>query len=471
MRFRLTTFLIAVMLPLAIYGQDQIVRNPGGGSKPPAARLTVNGSSRAAGVTFPVTGGRQTLSVSTNQGTVSVANMPDWITQSGVSNTSIVIECGVNPSENPREGKFTVKAGGKSVIVSVSQAASKMGVVDMRFANVDGNGNVVNDYGSRLFASEVRYLKPRLIYNGPATPKARILYVKFLDPDGNHLRSESSPAGYSFKQNATFNPGQLNTIDLSAWGSSSSGSFAPGLYRVEVYSDGVRMYSGAVNLCRRSSESTYLRINNQNIVNSRFYSDGGVRTFDLSTDCDEWRITEIPSFCELTETDPYSFTVKVRPNQGSARSGQIIVSSDNQTARVNVNQEAGSGVKINRIWTDFNSVRNGQNGMVIHIDFEAQGLKDHSIGANAYFEYSDGRELKDIDGNYGTSDGQVAVSALTTANYDNSRWNDFELFIPLSQLHVTGKGTVSLRYQLQIHDRSAGALVGSSEYINFTLTQ
>lgn len=435
--------------------------------------LTVNGG-RSASVAFPVGGGTQTLTIATNQKGATVTNLPAWLTQGGGGKT-ITLECAANSSDNPREVSLTVKAGGASVKVYVTQSAAKMGIVDMKFANSNGQGSIISDYGSWLYASDVRYLKPRLIYDGAATPKARVLSVKILDPNGNLLTNESSPSGYTFKKSVTFKPGKMNYLDLPAWGSSAAGTFNPGNYRVEIWSEGVKIYSGSINLSKRKGESTYLRVNNDHTVTTNVSNSGARCTYYVSTDCEDWRISGVPSYCEVTDQTPYEFTLLCYPNNGSPRSATIVVSSDNQQAKINLKQGYSGGggsnaVQINRIWTDYDAVRNGESGMLIHIDFDAKGLRGHRLSPNVYFEYDDGSILRDTDGNYCTPDGQVAISGSADVASDDARWSNFELFVPVSQLHITRRGTVTIQYQIEIHDLTTGKRAAKSNYEAFTVT-
>ena len=49
-----------------------------------------------------------------------------------------------------------------------------MEISGVSFANVDTDGHIIDDYGSNLYASEVKYLKPKVFYRGLASVEKEI---------------------------------------------------------------------------------------------------------------------------------------------------------------------------------------------------------------------------------------------------------------------------------------------------------
>lgn len=87
-------------------------------------RLKVNGESSTANISFSGSGGSQTLTISTNQGTPYCSALPSWISVSSTSTSAITIYCNSNSSSSSRTDWFNVNAGNKTVRVNVTQAAS-----------------------------------------------------------------------------------------------------------------------------------------------------------------------------------------------------------------------------------------------------------------------------------------------------------------------------------------------------------
>ena len=85
-------------------------------------RLTVNGNSNTATLSFKSSGGTVNLSVSTNRTEVRTSQVPSWVIIESVTSTSMSVSCSPNNSSSARSGNFYVHAGNKQVKVSVSQA-------------------------------------------------------------------------------------------------------------------------------------------------------------------------------------------------------------------------------------------------------------------------------------------------------------------------------------------------------------
>ena len=96
-----------------------------------------------------------------------------------------------------------------------------------------------------------------------------------------------------------------------------------------------------------------------------------------------------------------------------------------------------------------------QLGMRIYTDFSVQHMQGKKVQVAAYFYYRDGRALKDKNGSYSykTATGDVAVSRMSTVQRDNSRFDDFSLFMPYDELDL-GTGRYELQMKVKIWDMS-----------------
>lgn len=118
--------------------------------------------------------------------------------------------------------------------------------------------------------------------------------------------------------------------------------------------------------------------------------------------------------------------------------------------------ESNGNVKIKRVWIDENIIHKGNKGMLIHVDFEAKGLKDHELVVSADFFHGDESVVKDTDGSYANADGQVSVSARAPILYNVSNYSDFKIFIPADQLHDKSSDQLHDQSSDQLHDKSSG---------------
>ena len=74
-----------------------------------------------------------------------------------------------------------------------------MEISGVSFANVDIDGHIIDDYGSNLYASEVKYLKPKVFYRGLASVEKEIsVDVKIIKEDGTLETGTGSPDGYTY---------------------------------------------------------------------------------------------------------------------------------------------------------------------------------------------------------------------------------------------------------------------------------
>ena len=116
--------------------------------------------------------------------------------------------------------------------------------------------------------------------------------------------------------------------------------------------------------------------------------------------------------------------------------------------------------------------RDGQRGMLIHAKITIGNHRDKEARVVAYFNKRDGSPLKDFNESYHTEDGQVSVGEDVVPIYDSSTWNDFVLFMPYGELHMTA-GHHLLKLFMNVWDTStspAGNLAESG-WLEFEYTE
>lgn len=102
--------------------------------------------------------------------------------------------------------------------------------------------------------------------------------------------------------------------------------------------------------------------------------------------------------------------------------------------------------KINKIWVEQHIYQGLRPGLKIHVDFEMSHAKNTTGLVSVYFYNKDGSILLDKNNNYSyrATNGQVAYSEPYDAqSYENPYWNDFTIFFPKDELHLTSAGTIS----------------------------
>lgn len=111
----------------------------------------------------------------------------------------------------------------------------------------------------------------------------------------------------------------------------------------------------------------------------------------------------------------------------------------------------------------------GRVGMLIHPYFSIRNSKAKNCVVVGYFENAiTGKPLKSHDNQFADNAGLVALWKNFSPKTDNSRFENFTLFIPYSELE-TGDGEHYLRFVMRIwSDKNS---LGRSGYTNFTYSQ
>ncbi len=422
-------------------------------------RLIVNGNSSSTNISFSASGGTQTLSISTNQGTPSASALPSWITVSNISTSSISVRCSSNPNTTSRSDWFNVSAGNKTVRVNVSQSATEnrnIQFTGFSFCNTTKDNTVIDSYGSTLYASSVKYLIWRVSYNGPSSPVTKTCYIKYIKPDGELMTGQSSPSGYTTSKEITFSPGS-NTVVASGWGNENATAYNAGTYRCELWFDGSMQYSATITLQRKAGEASYLKVDNKTSVNASFGASRSSETFYISTDADSWTTWGIPSWCSITDKTSTSFKIVCDANtSSSSRSDYMKIKAGDKEVRIDITQagKPGPTATIDNVWVDHNAWNGMVKGMKIHIKLNVSGYKGRTIKYCVFFYQSDNStKLVNMYGNH------ISSSATSTPNYDNSTWNDWWIFVPYAQIFGAANATGRYSFDVEIQTANGNLLV------------
>ena len=121
---------------------------------------------------------------------------------------------------------------------------------------------------------------------------------------------------------------------------------------------------------------------------------------------------------------------------------------------------------VEKIWLEHGVTQNGISGMKVHLKFNVQGMKGGSGRVIAYFDSPQGTGVKDTNGKYRTSDGNVCANSEFSPNYENAIYNDFPIFMPIDEIHLKpGKHTYYCRAFIQ--NLQSGSFLANSEFVSF----
>ena len=344
-------------------------------------------------------------------------------------------------------------------------------ITNVEFGNIDDDGNIISDYGSTLYASDILYLQPRISYEGLCSSSRNETFdVKIYRPDGSLKTGSSSPSGYSYSTTETIYSGN-NRTTFSGWGNKKGGSYTPGTYRFEVWHDGNFVYSTNFTLFRKSGEASRLTVDNKTSVSTSFRGKGGQETFYISTDADSWTTWGVPSWCSISSKTNSSFTLICEPNtSSSSRSDYMKVKAGGKEVRIDITQgKAERSAEIESIWVDHNYWNYGIMGMRIHVKFSTYGMLNRSGRCVAYFYYDDASDtpLRDFNNLYSDTGGNVCAGEKFKPKYESSVYNDFTIFIPYGELHMAG--SANLKFRIRIYDEASDEwLCDNSAWQSFT---
>ena len=97
-------------------------------------------------------------------------------------------------------------------------------------------------------------------------------------------------------------------------------------------------------------------------------------------------------------------------------------------------------VTFNSSWIEFDREENGELGMCIHYDFTVSNMLNEKLKMVAFIYTSEKEWAKSYRDDYKTTQGSVCSSETSTAIYEISRWEDFELFIPYNAMPLAKPG-------------------------------
>jgi len=113
--------------------------------------------------------------------------------------------------------------------------------------------------------------------------------------------------------------------------------------------------------------------------------------------------------------------------------------------------------KFDSVWIDYNVTDTGRLGMRIHNKFTVYNMKGVSGYIRIRFEKADGTFLKSSDGNFQDASGEVAAMESIKPGYEPTVYNDFDVFMPYSELHL-GPGKYPLKLDIDVVDNSEGLI-------------
>ncbi len=119
---------------------------------------------------------------------------------------------------------------------------------------------------------------------------------------------------------------------------------------------------------------------------------------------------------------------------------------------------------VDQIWLEHNKWYMGVlKGMEVHVKFQTFNQRGILGVCNALFYLSDGRQIMDTNFQYRSLYGQVVASDSFIPQYDNTTFNDFVIFMPYTELHLSGHWDCMVQVEVVI-----GGQTAKSDFAYFT---
>ncbi len=322
------------------------------------------------------------------------------------------------------------------------------------------------NYSGDRYLSNIFGYKPYLLVNG-----------------SNEGREVNVPAqGASLMYDVKTNASEYEVLDLPNWCTlEKNGSHFIIKATKNRQSDrtaNIRIKTKSDEVTMRLEQSSYrpqrLLVNDKKVVDSNLSATSGQITYKVDTDADSYEITSLSSWFKVIAQGTESFTISYEENpKRTERTDWFKVKAEGMEVKINLTQAAQkSTAQIETVTVEHDVYENDVKGMKIHLKFSVQNMKGFKGRCVAYMHYEDGTPLKDTNGSYRTTDGQCSFGKDFTPSYDSSTFNDFVIFVPITELEA-GKGKHDMKFQCLIWDKSSddSREIARSDYYSFTLTK
>lgn len=104
---------------------------------------------------------------------------------------------------------------------------------------------------------------------------------------------------------------------------------------------------------------------------------------------------------------------------------------------------------VNKIKIDFDVMRDGKKGMLVHADFNVYGLKGINSYIVVYVQRKNGDALKSDSEDFGDVKGDLAIFRELKPGFEPTLYEDMQLFLPYEEIPL-GKGVFDLKLDIDL---------------------
>ena len=196
-------------------------------------------------------------------------------------------------------------------------------ITQLRVGNSNYDGDMLTSYGGTLYSDEMRYATPKITYNCSRAASDITLYTKIYKPDGSLMTGSSSPSGYTTSDDADFETGTGNTLELPGWGNNDHSNYPKGTYRWELWYKSKRIFSASFYVYESTTTTTTTGTGGfEYYGTTRSYTDNAAALKYIRDTIEEWddkgcrtgAITEDERGVAIYGSNGYCYTAAIPEN-------------------------------------------------------------------------------------------------------------------------------------------------------------
>lgn len=323
------------------------------------------------------------------------------------------------------------------------------------FFNVTTDARIWNTWGipDWCYITEETHTGFRLNIRENTSTESRSDYMEVRTPQGHSARIEITQAGTSSSSTDSNVSGYINsiTVDHNQTSDGKQGM----IIHVNFNVLNMKGKQGSVY-------AYFYDANDEALVSTggeEKYETSGSPSYVLTYDTftpkyDNTKFSDFKLFIPYAElhqsgTSPRTLKFKVCLwNDSATPHNEFYIGSENTfTYSPNSQNTTTPSATINRLWVEHNVFDNGVKGMKVHVDFNVENMKGRTVYNCVYFYKADNR-IKLVDG----SGNHISVIESTTANYDNSHWEDWWIFVPNDKIFNASNSDGNYSLDVEIHN-------------------
>lgn len=143
------------------------------------------------------------------------------------------------------EREFSPNDAIDALYESVVKEGGNIKITKIEFANTNKSGEIIDEYGSTLYAKNMRFLEARVYFDWFEDYQGEVnVNIKIISPYGKMDSSDSSPKGFTLSGYIR----GYNQCVLTGWGNDTESTYERGTWKYEIWHNDRKIYAANVVL-------------------------------------------------------------------------------------------------------------------------------------------------------------------------------------------------------------------------------